>query len=95
MNGIKLLQLNSTDSLSTKMADVVYVFIIPAICAVGIIQKILSINVLLIILNKNDRIKRKYVYNYMLAMEIVDLIQGMICCFVALFRCGSFCSLSK
>ena len=92
MNNFNLTIFNSTASLSSRLIDVIYFFFIPISALLGIvIFKAMTFCVLSIILKKN---KPDFIYYYLLTFEISDSIIGIILCFIGLFECGSYCSLS-
>jgi hypothetical protein len=92
MNNLNLTIFNSTASLSSRLIDVIYFYFIPISALLGIvIFKAMTIYVLSIILKKN---KPDFIYYYLLTFEISDSIIGIILCFIGLFECGSYCSLS-
>jgi hypothetical protein len=95
MNHSTLLELNSTISLSTRLGDFIFVYILPVICTVGCLLKLFSIYILTILVKRKDK-KRNLgnIYKYMLVSEISDLLIGLITGFVALFRCGHICEKS-
>ena len=95
----KLPQFNSTLSLSSKISDQFSTFVFPAICFLGMSLNSVSIYVLCKILSKNKTANTRNasasnnMFKYMLMNQIVDLISGIFSVFIALFRCGSYCSL--
>jgi len=65
--------------------------VIPAIVVIGFFLKIITLDTLRVILNKK---KPFFIFYYMQAFEIADLLAGIILAFLALFECGRFCHLS-
>ncbi len=95
MNDSSILpNLNSTLSLSSRLQDIVNVYLIPSFSICLTPLKLVSIAVLIMIINRKKKKKHKVgQYFYLLTNETCDLIQAVIACFSAAFRCGAFCSL--
>ena len=82
---------NSTLNLSSRLADLIYTFIIPGISLAGLIEKSISIIVLRKILAKNEKNYLKSQYYYMLTNETIDFFNCFIIFFTVLIRCGKYC----
>ncbi len=85
-----LISFNSTIGLSSRLQDIIYVFVIPAMCFLLFWLKIVSILVLRVIIKKKKKAQLNQFY-YLLSYETCDLIQATIACFGALLRCGNYC----
>jgi len=93
-NSSILPNLNSTLSLSSRLQDIVNVFLIPSVAICLVPVKLVSIAVLIVIIKRKKKKKHKVgQYFYLLNNETCDLIQAVIACFSAVFRCGSYCSI--
>ena len=88
---LTLPQYNSSLELSSRIADIFNVFIIPMISIAGFVEKTMSIVVLSKIINKKGK-NNSTIYNYMITNEIIDIINCCVIGFTFLFRCGTFCS---
>jgi len=91
-NSLISLSLNSTLSLSSRLQDIIYVFVIPAMCFLLVCLKLVSILVLRVIIKKEKKAQLNQFY-FLLSYETCDLIQAIIACFGAILRCGYYCSL--
>ena len=75
----------SLDSLSFRISDYGYVYLIPITCAFGIITNVLTI----IVLFKSDL--KGIMYKYMIFMSIFEIIEMLISFWLMIVRCGTLC----
>ena len=91
MNFSFLPHYDSVVNITSIVQDISYAMIIPSICLLGFLTKLVSLKVLTtIIKSKNSG----FIYHYMLSYEIVDTIIGFFFVFVAIFDCGRYCDLA-
>ena len=93
MNVSLLPVFNSTESLTSPLFDMLYVFLLPSLFGLTTILKIISITVLSKILKKNRESKSRNMnmFYYIMTYEVCDLIAASQSCLVALYNCGSYC----
>ena len=76
----------SLDSLSYRISDYGYVYLIPVTCGFGILTNIFTI----IVLTKGSL--KGIIYKYMLFMSIFEIIEMVLNFFLMIVRCGTLCS---
>lgn len=77
----------SVDDLSLKLVDIANIFVLPFLCAIGIVLNLASIFVILKLTLKTE------LYQFMFLNSFVDLLFFIFSIFMALVRCGRYCSL--
>ena len=90
MNYSSLPHYDSLGSITPILQDIFYVMLIPSVCMLGIFFKLITLNVIIVILQQKNP---GFIYFYMLSFEIVDLTAGIILIFLALFECGRYCDI--
>lgn len=91
MNFSNLVHLNSTSGLTSRISDTFNVYVVPILLVLGVIQKLISIKIILKILKQKENYGN--LYYYMLIYEIIDIFIAVFTSFAALFRCGNMCLL--
>lgn len=75
----------SLDELSEETIDLVNIYVLPAVCLIGIILNFLSIIILVRLRFKTE------LYKLMLSISISDFLFLLLSIFLVIFRCGRFC----
>jgi hypothetical protein len=94
MNVSLLPYINSTNSLSSPLADIINVFIFPILFGSTVFLKIISIIVLSKIIKKNKKNNQENnnkMFYYIITYEAFDLVAASQSCLLALFNCGVYC----
>lgn len=83
---------NSTNNnvSSTPIEDIFQVYVMSPLYAIGLLEKILSLYLILIILKRNENYGN--IFYYMLTYELTDLLSALIGTLECVIKCGSLCS---
>lgn len=94
---------NSTLGLTSRLADIFSVFVLPVVLLIGLLLDFISIYVITSLINKylkrsaknpNKNKSRLEIFRYLLLTQISDVLFCITRLFIFIIRCGSYCSLS-